>query len=365
MKNIQSHFRLALFLISVLNSEGENLRSESTFNEIESEEDLLVKELSDRMKPRNFFAEADANFDIIGDTSDTAITIPPKQFFHLHHMKSGGTSLNGFLNCGLNRGRTYYANHTQPLKLTRSKLSECSYSYFKQCTTEPDNKCNSTIQNAAYMEYCAPLSAAKQFGWEGADAVTMLRHPVDRVWSMFRFQTKSCFKCTPLTEVYQTMDEMGTNASGTVFGGGVCLDQLTNHITRNLQSTIDNDDWNDHDDHFLRFMDALGNLQNSFVVVGLLERLDETQKLLAHAFPWLANSLEGSETKCNFPHSNASPLNNRCGEGNTHWDLPDQPDEETREAILKHNQLDIKLYEAATEHFELQLKAMDVMTIES
>jgi len=358
MKNIQSHLRLALFLTSLMNSEGENLRSGSPFNEVVSEEDQLVKELSDRMKPRNFFAEADANFDIIGNADDTVITIPPKQFFHLHHMKSGGTSLNGFLNCGLNRGRTYYANHTQPLNLRRSKLSECSYSSFKACTSEPDHSCNEGIQNAAYMEYCSPLSASKKFEWDAADAVTMLRHPVDRVWSMFRFQTKSCFRCTPLTEVYQTMDEMGTNASGTVFGPGVCLGQLTNHITRNLQSIIDNDDWNYHDDDDLRLNDALNNLQNRFVVVGLLERLNETQEMLSHSFPWLATELEGSSTQCKFPRMNTSPGNNRCGKDYTHWDLPDHPDEETRKAIVEHNQLDIKVYEAATEHFELQLKAM-------
>ena len=175
----------------------------------------------------------------------------------------------------------------------------------------------------------------------------MPRHPVDRVWSMFRFQTKSCFKCTPLTEVYQTMDDMGTNASGTMFGDGVCLGQLTNHITRNLQSVIDNDDWNFHDEDDLRVDDALNNLQKRFVVVGLLERLDETQKLIAHAFPWLASELEGSSTVCNIPKMNTSSGNNRFGERNTHWDSPDHPDEETRKAIIEHNQLDIKLYEAS------------------
>lgn len=188
----------------------------------------------------------------------------------------------------------------------------------------------------------------------------MPRHPVDRVWSMFRFQTKSCFKCTPLTEVYQTMDDMGTNASGTMFGDGVCLGQLTNHITRNLQSVIDNDDWNFHDEDDLRVDDALNNLQKRFVVVGLLERLDETQKLIAHAFPWLASELEGSSTVCNIPKMNTSSGNNRFGERNTHWDSPDHPDEETRKAIIEHNQLDIKLYEASINFLNYNFKLFTI-----
>lgn len=352
--------RFLFILLSPLPSSSKNLRALASLPDQSSEKELVF-ELSKRMKPRNFFAETNANFTagILKDFDERRIFIPKIQFFHLHHMKSGGTSLNGFLNCGLSRASKFYnVNHTQSLYLSRARLSECSYSSFRNCIEDPEDRCRTTIPQVAYAEFCAPLSATKMLGWDASDAVTMLRHPIDRVWSMFRFQTKSCFKCKNLTEVYEIMDTIGTNASGTEFGGGVCLSQLTNHMTRNLQSTIDNDDWNAKGEDTYRLDDALHNLKNRFTVVGLLERLEESIKLLTHSFPWLEPNLEGSDTVCNYPKLNSSPSNNRCGKNGEHWDLPSKPDEETMKAILKHNQLDIKLYEAAVLHFELQMKVI-------
>jgi len=365
MKSFYCNFQLALLLLSPLNSSGKktNLRPaprpSDSFEELEIQQEIIINDLVERMKPRNFFADADAAFDNTTDNTIDNIIIPPKQFFHLHHMKSGGSSLNRFLGCGLRRAKSYYSTHEQhSLQLNQQHLSECSYSYFKKCTTETDHTCNDKFADAAYMEYCAPLSATEKFGWGEADAVTMLRNPVERVWSMFRFQTKSCFKCHNLTDVYDTMDKKGMKAMKD-YGGGVCLGQLTNHITRNLQSIINNDDWSDHTKDNERFIDALNNLQNRFVVVGLLDRLDETVDLLSHSFPWLKPELEGTtdEVKCDFPHVNSSPGHNGCGEHGGHWDLPALPDDATRMAIEDHNKLDMKLYEAAKLHFELQLKA--------
>ena len=48
----------------------------------------------------------------------------------------------------------------------------------------------------------------------------------------------------------------------------------------------------------------------------------------------------------------------RCGENGGNWDLPDHPDEETRKVIEDHNQLDIMVYEAALQHFQLQKLAV-------
>ena len=83
-------------------------------------------------------------------------------------------------------------------------------------------------------------------------------------------------------------------------------------------------------------------------------------ELMSYSFPWLREQIEGegNQRQCPFPHSNESPSNNRCGENGGHWDLPNKPDDETRRAIEEHNLLDIKVYEAALQHFELQKEAM-------
>lgn len=181
------------------------------------------------------------------------------------------------------------------------------------------------------------------------------KQTVDRVWSMFRFQTHSCFKCTNLAQVYKDIDSGNT----TQYGGGICLAQLSNHITRNLQKNINVKDLDTialSDEE--RVADAIDSIQNRFTVVGVIERLQETVELMSYSFPWLSEEIEGSKRQCPFPHSNGSPTNNRCGADGGHWDLPNVPDDETRRAIEEHNLLDIKVYEAALQHFELQKEAM-------
>lgn len=99
-----------------------------------------------------------------------------------------------------------------------------------------DESCKKMIDGAAVMSYCAPLRAVDQFGWGGVDSFTVIRHPVDRVWSMYRFQTKSCYGCRKLSEIYEEYDAGKTNVSNF---RGICLPQLMNHQTTNLLSTTE------------------------------------------------------------------------------------------------------------------------------
>ena len=279
---------------------------------------------------------------------------PSHQFFHLHHMKTGGTSVSNWINCGIKRFQQMHQ-----VKFNRYSLSECSYTSYQKCISNDDASCRSRIDNANVMNYCAPLSVSDALlDWKDADAITMLRHPVDRVWSMFRFQTKRCFQCHNLTQVYQDIDE--GNLDG--YGSGVCLDQLSNHQMRNLQSKLSpTGELLDSMTEEERIQDAIDNIQNRFVVVGIMERLEESIELFSYSFPWLAETLEGPQAEgagtCPFPHKNSSPSNNHCGNTGKHWELPAHPDPETRRAIEEHNQLDIKVYEAALEHFQLQVEA--------
>ena len=315
--------------------------NQSNSTSIESQEFSLLTSLSQRMKPQP----------ILYNTSTSQPLT--HQFYHLHHMKSGGTSLSGWIRCGSSRADPH---------IPTASLSECSQNFYNMCLTE--NKCRERFDKSSFMNYCSPLAVVNYFGWNNhtstatsstrTRAVTMMRHPVHRVWSMFRFQTKSCFHCKNLTQVYQDIDDGNIEE----YGDGICLPQLQNHITRNLQKNI-----NVHELDLIelsdeeRVKDAIDSIQNSFTVVGVIERLQETIELMTYSFPWLAEEIEGSDKTCPFPHSNGSPSNNRCLDGQ-HWDLPDEPDEETRKAIEEHNQLDIMVYEAALQHFELQKLAM-------
>ena len=371
----------------------------STAVESIAEEDQIfrVQEMSERLRPQPMLSFA-AN--------------ATKQFAHLHHMKTGGTSINHLLKCALSRARTLYQEAQTPPdagadsdnaddthdggRRTRTgqtlpfySLEECSHSRYLSCINDNSTSaqsCRSSIASASVMQYCAPLHQMSRFDWLDADIVSVIRHPVDRVWSMFRFQTKSCFRCTPLLDIYRHIEE-GTldEFCGEEGCGGVCMPQLLNHETRNLLT----DAWDEDDSggeslstDEEKLSEALSNLNSRVTLVGVTDELPAFAEMLGKVFPWLAETVtaeglgmaiegDGASRRklrrkiaatepaaCSLPHANASPKNNRCAPGNKHWELPDEPDEETREAILRHNQLDLKIYEAAKARFQLQKQAL-------
>ena len=319
-----------------------------TVKHVEEDEEQFILNLAHTMKPRPLHHHHNHE-DHDPDEPVSGLSFRKHQFFHLHHMKSGGTSLSSWINCGTGRQQKITGT-----SVPSAGLSECSYKSYHKCVADDTNSCRKRIDSAVTMNFCSPLAVTNYFNWTDADAVTMMRHPVNRVWSMFRFQTKSCFKCTNLTQVYEDMDKGETEKYGT----GGCLAQLSNHITRNMQQKInvkelDTIALSDEE----RVADAIDSIQNRFTVVGVIEQLEETIEQFSYTFPWLQEEISGSDRKCSFPHSNGSPKNNRCAAGK-HWDLPDEPDEETRKAIEEHNRLDIMVYEAALERFEFQKLAM-------
>jgi hypothetical protein len=419
----------------------------------EKENDIYFLNLVERMKPHFLQTGSDSG----GNDSETST--PAKQFFHLHHMKTGGTSLSSFISCGIRRYTKLKQHALIPkTKIKNYRLSECSHSDYIHCISNPDAYCNARIEEATVMTFCAPLAVTDYFQWSGSTdtsagdvadvdvdneenidiasstatsasitvptdiiespqssseaeveieiehsetnhkmntkpkqdqtkytpSVTMLRNPIDRVWSMYRFQTNHCYKCHSLIDVYKNID----NGNIDQYNTGVCVPQLSNHITRNLLTNLTIDELN-HDNSSMsedeKVKDAIYSIRNRFTVVGIIERLKESIELFSYSFPWLSVDIRTSEyfqdwdmhltgsgssisgigsgnkdpMICEYPHQNSSPSNNRCGENGSHMDLPAHPDEETKKAIMKHNLLDMQVYLAALDHFELQQRAMN------
>lgn len=343
------------------------------------------------------------------------------QLLHLHHMKTGGTSMDGLLRCAVSRvlddkhrpeqhddteGQPEQHHHPRPVDtMAVSRIHECTLSRYERCKTKgEDDVCLQSVNHSAVVSYCAPLKDLALFGWNlvppqqeqqqdelhsgstegGLDsqgtrhqpppqqqqqqsqppqihALTVLRHPVDRVWSMFRYQTKRCYMCRTLTDVYESL------ANGTlVLHDEICRAQLFNHQTRNLLSSTSNlmnnsllgdDTVYVYNDDMVK--EAIDNLKNLFTMVGLTAEMNETAIMVGKVFPFLNETVPHSSTVCPMPHANASPENNRCGpDGMSHWDLPSHPDEMTARMILKYNAMDVKLYDAAVELFEYQKLAL-------
>jgi hypothetical protein len=173
-----------------------------------------------------------------------------------------------------------------------------------------------------------------------------------------------------LTDIYADIDkELGNDNLQTMLNAKeLCQAQLLNHQTRNLLSSSlqpnnNNNDTSQITEEYI-LTQAIENMQSFFTLIGLTEQVNATVEMVGKVFPWMAREISGSDTVCEFPHANSSPRNNGCGinggggHDGGHWDLPDEPDEATRQAIEDHNQIDLKLYQAAVQHFELQKRAL-------
>jgi hypothetical protein len=335
----------------------------------DEQEALLLQELRHRLVPQPLRWDGSA--------------LAPQQFIHLHHMKTGGTSLDDLIKCGVERLRKLpmdYEGSPPRRTVPYATIHECGEAYYAQCTattsTARRDSCQKQVIEAAVLSYCAPLHDLQaHFSWNlpadnsnnsssntaAPQAVTILRHPVDRVWSMYRFQTKACYGCRPLLDIYRDLDA----GNATTPLRPICRAQLLNHQTRNLLSSAlpDVPTTPEH------VAEAIANLQHTFTLIGLTEDMPTTARIVAHVFPWLAEHLDlallsilsnsTSPSSCPLPHKNASPSNNHCGpHGTDHLPLPDVPDFATQQAILQHNALDVQLYQAAQLQFARQKRVL-------
>lgn len=270
----------------------------------------------------------------------------------------GGTSIDHLLKCArerLAREKGYEFNHYS--------IHECARSQFRRCVQNSTDPCRERMNQAGTMSFCSALKHLPNFQWDDHNSVkafTVLRHPVERVWSMYRFETRLCYGCKNLTDIYDNIDSGNTYGMDTL-----CMAQLQNHETANLLTSDWPEDASDDD----IVAEAIQNLKTFFTVVGLTEELTLSSQILGSVFPWVNKTIEGSRVRCSLPHSNGSPDNNHCirtprtdgkkGFITSHWDLPSHPDEKTRQAIEAHNKLDMNVYEAAVQYFELQKRAFE------
>ena len=134
---------------------------------VEDVEHDLVTDLAERMKPRDIDMGTSNNQSQQLD-SQSPQSPPTHQFFHLHHMKSGGTSLSSWIRCGQSR----LGGH-----LASAALSECGATSYHRCIDNETDGCRKRIDDAVTMNFCSPLAVTNYFKWADADAVTMMRHP--------------------------------------------------------------------------------------------------------------------------------------------------------------------------------------------
>jgi hypothetical protein len=374
-----------------------------------------------------------------------------KQFMHMHHMKTGGTSMDNLIHCAISR-QLQVNNNTA---VQYSSMSECG-SGVRRCMDDLAKQLDASVvdnifyyndeegkpnMNAPFdpadgefeesvedlnvcktsdcgvMSYCASLHTVRTFGWKNVgeidrvlqhapihanpylvlfsvpDKITVIRNPIDRAWSMYRFTLNSCYDCKELKDVLKEV------ASGTFEGGreggfnggkptphfqydpsDSCSTQMIGHQATNLLSSIDlynvaNDVRFPREQEIVE--EAVKNLRESFTWIGLTDRLNESVDGFRQVFPFLAENLtqavldmgedfrarghpledpafslpnEYVDTRsCPFPHDNGG-REPTCG--------TKEMDDETIQLILKLNNRDRAVYQAAVERFEIQQEVL-------
>mmetsp|Transcript_1309 Transcript_1309/g.2006 ORF Transcript_1309/g.2006 Transcript_1309/m.2006 type:complete len:359 (+) Transcript_1309:400-1476(+) len=324
---------------------------------------------------------------------------------------TGGTSLDGLIHCALSRQSDVKGD-----SVNYSRMSECGSGvrscmgklakeldasvvdnvFFDKDETSFDpadveiadlNVCKTS--EAEVMSYCASLHAVRTFGWNEVDKVTVIRHPVERAWSMYRFSLQGCYDCKEMKEVlrkvadgtfaarrHPKLGEGGKEKEKFVYSpNDSCAVQLIGHQATNLLSSVEL--YNVAND--VRFPrekeiadEAVRNLREVFTWIGLTDRIQESIDGMRTVFPFLSENLndaaalfgdalkkngekvDGSfslpdgyidEKGCPFEHRNAGK-EPTCG--------TKEMDEETIFLINKLTARDMAVYKAAVERFELQ-----------
>jgi hypothetical protein len=412
-------------------NDGEDNRILDYFTPLTPEErDEMKGKLRDTLLQTKNALRMNASVENRKDITDNQRTLvlsttSPKQFMHMHHMKTGGTSVDGLISCALRRQKVLHDGTS----INYNRMSECGSGVHMCMKTLADNLGATLSKNVFYrndengermddapfdpadetdisiddmnvchssesnvMSYCASLHAVRTFGWKDVDKITVIRNPIDRAWSMYRFTLKSCYDCQELKDVLkQIRDGIFVSRRGKQDDGEVvpnfvyepnnsCAVQLIGHQSTNLLSSVDL--YNNAND--VRFPmeadivhEAIKNLRESFTWIGLTDRIQESVEGFRQIFPFLAENLNDAakameeefqsrgeeledntfalpagysdEKSCPFEHRNAGHAPT-CG--------TTELDDETKEWIMKLNSRDMAVYKAAVERFELQMEVL-------
>lgn len=163
--------------------------------------------------------------------------------------------------------------------------------------------------------------------------ITFLRHPVERLISLFYYFRSENFHNIQIRDLFGKMTLLeylsneNFNRSEDIFpGSGVCA--TVNLQTRMLAGTIEDD-----------LETAKNNLKKYFSVVGITERFDETLRVVEKKLGWKINGYEKINVTLNKPALEEIP-------------------NEIIEIIKSKNEKDIALFQFANQLLDEQLKAI-------
>lgn len=215
----------------------------------------------------------------------------------------------------------------------------------------------------------------------------VIRNPVDRAWSMYRFTLNRCYHCKEMKDVLKevvsgvfTSKVNHTRERDYLYDpNDSCAVQMIGHQATNLLSS--NGLYNVANDvSFPREQDivdeAIRNLREQFTWIGLTDRIEESVDSFREIFPFLAENLteqalnlkeefekQGEQVDdelfslpfnytdkgCPFGHRNAGK-DPACG--------TEEMDDETIELVHRISNRDVAVYRAAQERFEIQQEVL-------
>jgi hypothetical protein len=234
---------------------------------------------------------------------------PAAVLVFLHVPRTAGTTLSRFL-----RGKYRRAEIFPAYSAAGETLAE-QLQALREMSAAGRDRINLVLAGHAEYGQHEALSRPARY-------LSVLRDPVDRVVSSYRFLHDH-----PKDPLYPEV--VGQGMSLTDFVASPSAKGINDWQTRCLAGVP----WSETEWTPAVFDRAKENVERDFLLAGLTERFPETVVLLSRLMGWRNNY---------YATLNTSKAEARCSE-------------EDRRLILEHNQLDLKLYDFASERLNQQL----------
>jgi len=242
----------------------------------------------------------------------------PGRLLFLHVMKNGGTSVDRFLACKAQRNIAGFKLSLGDVHL---------YEGVKECTAPTICSTHGEWRNR--VELCGASFEAP------TKVFTVMREPIDRVWSMYNYQKAKEYEESGTT--FPPVDQM---LSDCMHGTGYefMCEAMMNHVTIQTLATSDNLLYNVSS--CPKCVEQAKGVMDNLDAIMLMDDFDTFTDAFDHSNIFSDNQEPTTfKEDCDLEHANPTECE-VC---------TDEPTDYERKMIEQYNQMDVELYEYAKE----------------
>jgi len=252
----------------------------------------------------------------IAATEEPQDCMAPGELLFLHVMKNGGTSVDHFLACKAKRN------------IAGFKLSLGTFEAY-----EGDKKCKEPTVCSTHGEWRNRVELCGAAFKKPSKAFTVMREPVDRVWSMYNYQKSKEYEESGT--MFPPVDEM---ISDCLHGKGYefMCQAMMNHVT--IETLATNDDLIYNVSSCPECVEQAKGVMDKLDAIMLMDDFETFTEAFDHSNIFSDKHEPTTfDEDCDLEHANPTECK-VCD---------DEPTDDQRKVIEENNQMDIELYEYA------------------